>query len=437
MCERVDKRTGYRYSTGVRRNRPPNGKEQMGYIEYGTPAFRRVTAALFVGGFVTFATLYCTQPLLPLYTHEFHVTPVQASLSLSVTSAALSICMLLAGSLSEASGRKSVMVAALFATSALTILAALSPTFGTLLVVRAAQGIALSGLPAIAMAYLSEEIDPRGLGLAMGMYISGNGLGGMSGRIAVSTLTDLTSWRIALGIMGGVCVVASLWFWRSLPPSAHFQPRPLAVGQLTRSLLRHLGDRGLLCLFAAGFLLMGSFVTLYNYIGFQLLAPPYSLSQAAVGWIFLVYLVGTFSSTWMGRLADRMGRRRVLWIAITIMLGGALLTLPVALIGKLIGLAAFTFGFFGSHSIASSWVGRRAQHDRAQASSLYLFFYYMGSSIGGSAGGIFWVRFGWIGVIGMIAVFLALALALAATLTSIPPVAVPPIETPEPASAGV
>lgn len=407
---------GLRYTGEIIR-----GGVRVATIQQGTPAFRRINIALFAGGFVTFAAMYCTQPLLPIYTREFALTPATASLSVSVTTGTLAVFLLVAGSLSEAWGRKPLMVASLLATAALTILAALSPSFGVLLVLRGLQGAALAGLPAIAMAYLSEEIAPRSLGLAMGMYISGNSVGGMGGRISVGIIADTTSWRIALATLGIVSIGVSVWFWRNLPPSRSFHPRPLAVGKLTRSLLRHLTDPGLLCLYGIGFLLMGGFVALYNYVAFLLIGAPYRIPAAIADWIFVVYLVGTFSSTWMGRLADRLGRRKVLWAGITIMLGGALLTLSVVLPLKVLGVAVFTFGFFGGHSIASSWVGRRATHDVAQASSLYLFAYYVGSSIGGFVGGLFWARFGWDGVIGMIGVALVVALLLALRLISIPP----------------
>jgi MFS transporter, YNFM family, putative membrane transport protein len=109
----------------------------------------------------------------------------------------------------------------------------------------------------------------------------------------------------------------------------------------------------------------------------------------------------------------------VLWIALLIMFLGACITLDTNLLVKIMGIAIFTFGFFGGHSIASSWVGRRATHDKAQASSLYLFFYYVGSSVGGTAGGTFWTSFGWGGVVAMIVCFLIFALILSIRLTSI------------------
>lgn len=166
---------------------------------------------------------------------------------------------------------------------------------------------------------------------------------------------------------------------------------------------------------------MGTFVTTYNYIGYRLLEPPYSLSQTQVGAIFAVYLLGTGSSAWVGNLAGRLGRRKVFWATTAIMLAGLLLTLmrPLPLI--ITGIAILTAGFFGAHSIASSWVGLRARHSKAQASALYLFFYYVGSSVIGSCGGLFWSASGWRGVVEFTGSLLILALLISLRLTALQP----------------
>ncbi|OAJ73806.1 hypothetical protein AYJ08_12195 [Brevibacillus sp. SKDU10] len=391
----------------------------MSYIKQGSSAFRRTNIALFAGGLNTFAILYCTQPLLPEFTKEFQVSPTLASLSLSVTTMALAISLLFLGSLSEAWGRKPIMMVSLIGASLLAVCSAFSYQFQMLLGIRILVGMVLAGLPAIAMAYLGEEIDKNSLGVAMGLYISGNSIGGMGGRIITGTLTDLFNWHVALIGIGVLSLLCTILFWIMLPPSRHFSPRKLEVKTLAKSLWSHCTDHRLLYLYGLGFLLMGSFVTLYNYIGYQLVEPPYSLSQTIVGWIFIVYLVGTFSSTWMGKMADRLGRAKMLWMSLAIMFGGIGLTLEPHLFSKIAGIAIFTFGFFGGHSIASSWVGRLATHDKAQASSLYLFFYYAGSSLGGTFGGLFWSLFGWAGVVGMIGGFIVIAFVLLIKLSHV------------------
>lgn len=395
----------------------------MGDLQQGTPTFRRVTLALFAGALATYASLYTTQPLLPLLSDAFHITPAVASLTVSAATACLAVAMIFAGALADSLGRKPVMTFALVATAVIGVLAAFAPSFHSLLVLRALDGLVLAGLPATAMAYLAEEIDPRYLGAAMGLYVSGNSVGGMGGRIISGIIADLWNWRAAVGSIGVLSLVCSVWFWRTLPPSRNFKPQPLNLRRVLSSLLECLRDPGLRYLYAVSFLIMGSFVTLYNYASYDLMAAPYHLSPGLVGWIFLLYVVGTFSSTWMGRLSDRFGRRDILRVSAGTQLAGALITLAVPLALKIIGIAVFTFGFFGAHAIASGWVGERALTNKGAASSLYLFFYYLGSSVAGTAGGTLWLHFGWPGVVGQITVFLALALGAATLLARLGPAA--------------
>jgi YNFM family putative membrane transporter len=398
----------------------PQGTSNSGKVRTGTPAYRRVNLALFCAGFVTFITLYDVQPLLPLFAREFSISPAMASLALSCSTVALALGMLVAGTLSETLGRRPVIIAALFLTSLLALLTLFSHSFESLLLLRMLQGVALAGVPSVAMAYLGEEMDMNSIGQAMGLYISGNALGGMTGRIGSALLCDYIPWHTALAFVGVISLLLSLVVMKSLPPSTNFRQRPFQAGYLFTSLYRHMHEPGLLCLYGLAFLTMGGFVSLYNYIGFRLLAAPYNLSQYQVSLIFLVYLLGSFSSGIVGSLIHRFGRPFMIRMTLAVMLAGTLITLAEPLAVIVAGVGLFTCGFFSAHAIASSWVGRRAVTAKAQASSLYLFSYYLGSSISGTLGGIFWVRFGWSGVAAMIAALILTALGVATLLLRMP-----------------
>jgi len=389
----------------------------LGSIRIGTSAYLRSSLAFFAAGFVTFVTLYDVQPLLPEFSREFGISPAVGSLPLSVATATMAITMLLAGTVSETWGRKQVMTGALFLTSLLSLLIAVSETFSGLVALRFLQGFVLAGLPAVAMAYLSEELDASAIGSAMGLYIAGNAVGGMTGRIVTAAMTDIWSWRAALGSFGILCLLLSLLFAKSLPPS-HLPRRPFQARYLFTSLGRHLADPLLLCLYGISFLAMGSFVTLYNYLTFRLLGDPYALTQSHVSLIFLVYLLGSLSASATGRIIGRFDRTFLLRLSLATMAAGALLTLAGSLPLIITGVALFTVGFFGAHSVASSWVGRHAQTAKAQASALYLFFYYLGSSVSGTLGGICWSQGGWNAVTGMIVLLIALALAVCQGISS-------------------
>ncbi len=386
----------------------------------GEARFWRISFALFLSGLATFALLYCVQPMLPAFVRAFSLTPAAASLSLSVATAVLAVAMFGAGALSDAYGRKTVMAISLAAAAAATLAAAFAPNWPTLIVLRALTGLALSGAPAIAMAYLAEEMDRSAIGLSMGLFIAGNTLGGMGGRLAAAAMAEFWGWRSAMGVIGAVSLVCAAAFTFALPRErrATAKAELIAIGPAIRM---HLGDPGLRLLYALSFLLMGAFVTTYNYIGFHLAAPPFSLSQTAIGFVFVIYLLGAVASAVAGDLAGRYGRRQVILPAVAFMPLGVLVTLSSSLSVTIFGVAMVTVGFFAGHSIASSWVGLRIQTAHAQASALYLFFYYAGSSLAGWAGGWALAADSWSGVAAFLSGLTGLALIVAARLRRVAP----------------
>src|SRR5690606_9871096 len=233
---------------------------------------------------------------------------------------------------------------------------------------------------------------------AMGLYIAGNALGGMSGRFVAALLTDWSSWRVALGVIGVLGVISALVFWQRLPASRNFRARAATPARIFADTVAIYRDPGLPALFLVAFLAMGGFVGLYNFLGFRLLEPPYELGQSAIGAIFLLYLVGTWASAASGRLAERRGRRKVLWPMVAVMGAGLGLTLAQPLWLVTTGVGVFTFGFFAAHALASGWVGRRAGERRALASALYLSSYYLGASVIGSVAGTAWAAGHWPGL---------------------------------------
>ena len=392
---------------------PNCAADQNLFIKRGTPQFMRVTLALFSAGLATFALLYCVQPILPVLSQQFGVSPATSSISLSMSTGLMALGLLFTGPLSDAIGRKSVMATALLLAAICTLLSATMTSWHGILLMRALIGLSLSGVAAVGMTYLSEEIHPSMVAFSMGLYISGNSIGGMSGRLITGVITDFSSWRVAVAVIGCFALAAALMFWKILPASRHFRPASLKPRSLLINFRLHWRDQGLPLLFAEGFLLMGAFVTLFNYIGYRLLSAPWFLSQAVVGLLSVVYLTGSWSSPKAGALTARFGRGTVLLFSTAIMLAGLLITAFNSLWLILPGMMLFTAGFFAAHAVASGWIGPRARRAKGQASSLYLFSYYVGSSVAGTLGGVFWHHYGWAGITCFISALLLLALAVA------------------------
>ncbi|UQX90160.1 MFS transporter [Jatrophihabitans telluris] len=392
------------------------GSELHAGHRVGSAGFNRLQLAMAGAALAAFALLYCTQPLLPEIGHDLGASPALASLSVSATTGALALAILPLSSLAESFGRVRLMQAGLASACGLVLLSALSPNLGVLLLLRALTGVALAAVVAVAMGHVGDEVHPSSLGSAMGVYVAGNTLGGVGGRLLAAAAGDAGGWRVGIVAVGILGLAASALFSLRVPPPVRFSPVPLRWRNLTAGLRSHLADPGIVRLCVVAFLLMGGFVAVYNYLSFRLSAAPFGLSQGVIGLFFLAYLAGTVSSTAAGRVADRIGPRRAILLSITIMACGLALTLPTSVPFVVSGLVVFTAGFFGAHAVASGWVARRASTARAQASALYLLAYYAGSSVLGAMTGLAYSAGGWTATAGVVGCCLILGGALAASV---------------------
>jgi YNFM family putative membrane transporter len=411
--------------------------------ERGSLEYRRILAGLFFAGVATFAQLYSTQALLPEIAAELRISPATAALTLSVAAIGLAVGVIPWSVLADRIGRVRAMTFALAGASLVALLVPFSPSVPVLLAGRFVEGLLVAGVPAAAIAFLGEEISKRDIVRAAGIYVAGTSIGGLSGRLIAGPVGELVSWRIGVLAVGAVCVLAAVAFIVLVPrprgfvsshaaatagpglgsgPEAPDGQKPgageaaSAAPSLAHRLAVNLRSPRLLVLYAQGFLLMGAFVALYNYLAFRLLGEPFGLPQLFVSLIFVAYLSGTVSASWAGGVASRFGSQRVLVGAGVVMIAGVALTAVDSLPVVLIGLVVATAGFFAAHAIASGWTGREAVVGRAQAASLYNLAYYAGSSLFGWFGGVVLAWAGWNAVAGLIIALVAAAGILAATV---------------------
>mgnify|MGYP000276763754 CR=1 FL=1 len=394
-------------------------------IRRGTPEFARANIAFFLAAFSVFASLYSVQPLLPMFAQYWVRDAGTASLALSATTATMALALIPASMLADRLGRRRLIVGALLITALLGVLLPFTQVWWQVITLRTLMGLTLAGVPAVAMVYLSEEMEPDALGYSMGLYIGGTALGGMAGRVISGVLSDWLGWRLGTGILAGMIVVAVIAVAVLLPRPRHFVRDPIRLPDLWRRCRVSFEDAALPWLFASSFLLMGGFVTLYNYAGFRLALPPFDLSHSAIASIFLVYLLGSASSTWAGGLSQKLGRRKVFWALVALMGIGMAVTMFENTLVIILGLAIATMGFFAAHGVASAWVTRRARVGKAQASAMYLVAYYLGASILGTLGGYAWTAWAWPGVMLVSGGAAALALLVAIRLVFVAPLPMP------------
>ena len=370
----------------------------VSYIEYGTKPFIAILFSLFLAEIAVFSSLYCVQPMMPFLAKFFQITPTHSSFPLSFSTIALALGLLFAGLISDRFGRKQIMVISLFSTSILLLISSFLPYWEVFLATRMMIGLAVSGVASVAMTYIGEEIAQKDVGFAMGLYISGTAIGGMGGRLIAGVLLDYISWQTATMIIGIINLFIAITFYIALPASKHFTAYPIQFSRFIESFKKNLADPKLRLLFAEGFILMGCFVTVFNYMSYHLLEKPFELSQTWIGLISVAYLSGIYSSPRAASWSRKFGREKVLIAMFCSMILGLWIMLIPSLWVILIGLLIFTFSFFAAHSTSSSWVSVQSLQYRAVGSSLYLFSYYLGSSFLGSSSGLVWEAYGWFGL---------------------------------------
>lgn len=388
-----------------------------------TPEARRISLALFLAGVATFALLYDTQALLPQISATFHIRADEAALSVSFATMGLAFALLFAGPISEVIGRRKVMFVGMAIASVLGILTGLVPNWHAHLVMRLLMGVFLSGLPAVAMAYLVEELHPKAQTSTAGLYIGGTALGGMTGRLVCGFISDHFGWQVAVTAMGVISALCAISVMVLLPKSRGFHPSPAQIKVLWYNTWHVFSDPGIRALYIVGGTGMGALVGVFNILAYRLEGEPYLMNPGLISLIFLVYILGSVASTEAGRLAARFGQRAVAPWGAAIMLVGALLTLVTPLWGIIVAMAILTIGFFAMHGVTSGWVAARASAGvgaPGQASSGYMFFYYAGSSLFGALAGSAWAHFAWPGVVVLAALLILASLLSTLWLRRIP-----------------
>lgn len=384
-------------------------------IKANTAIYWRTIFVIFLGSMAAFGAEYCVQPLIPVIAKEFMLSPASASLSVSAGLFGMAMSMLFIAVIGPRLDRKKITTTSLLLAAAFTVIIGICSNFYLILLLRFLQGVILAAFPSLIIAYINEEFEPSSVGSVLGIYIGGNAIGGLAGRLIVSSIADFFDWRMGLILIGLLYLAIALSVGFFLPKSHHKNTGSLSFnpGKIIRNIF---SDTKLLLIYLIGFCAMGSFVSVYNFITYVLLHAPYNLSQTFIGCLFFTYLVGSFSSAYMGKKSYIWGNGKVIGISALLMLIGILITILMPLLCKITGLIIFTFGFFGCHTGACGWVGKLNKGDKAVSSSLYMFLYYTGASALGTLGGFFLEHYGWNGVVAMVTTAECICLLLLSTV---------------------
>lgn len=363
--------------------------------EHKEKRFRIIRNCMLISGLSVFAQLYLFQPMLSELQASFGVSLATGSLAVSASTIGMATGLFLFAFKADTFKRERLMSLSLILSALLTITSAFMSHFVLLLLLNFLKGIALSGVSAVALAYLSDEIEPGKIGLAISLYLSGNTIGGMTGRVAGSLLAGWGGWQQAVWVIGITSLLLGFLFYWKIPTSSQVSQNSISIREKLQQMRNLLSKRLFIGMYLIAALAMGVFVSVYNYISIQLESPRYGLPHQMIAMIFVMYLTGVAGSIIVGKLSDKYRPERLLRYSL-ILLGAGLSMLLIPRLWALIaGLGVLTFAFFSTHTIASRIVSVNASRSKSSATSIYWLSYYAGSSIIGSLTGIILTRFGW------------------------------------------
>lgn len=349
--------------------------------------FYYIKLCIFLSGLSVFAQLYLFQPLLPMVAEHFHTTVGDSSLLVSSSTIGMALGLFFFAFRADSFSRKKLMVFSLIASAVLTIISTWILSLMLLIIIGIIKGFVISGVSSVALAYLTEEVEISVVALAISMYLSGNTIGGMSGRILATLLAGEFGWRNAVLMIGLQSLVLGLIFWKLFPDSKFFKPQKTDYHLKMKQMKRLIRDSYMLRLYFIAALLMGTFVSIYNYMTFRLESDPFSLSHVFIAFIFLMYTFGVLGTMITSRLSVRFEKKYILKGSIFFLLTGLILLFSENIYVVVFGQGLFTLCFFAAHTMASQMTALHAKEGKSSATSIYWLFYYFGSSFLGSGTG--------------------------------------------------
>src|SRR5690625_3396583 len=319
-------------------------------------AFWKIIIGLGMASLFIFATMYSLQPILPVFTEDFHIPISYASLSVSLTTVGLIIGLVTIGFLSDRKGRFLFIHLSIISSSILLFIIPLMESFSFIILFRFVQGFTLAGVPAAALAYMVEEIHPKYFGFAATLYISCNSLGGMIGRFITGYIAELHSWQMALFTLGGFGLITFLLVLFTLPKSKKFIQSSKPILEDMKGFLVHFKNPLLLLMFGLGVVLQTAFTGMWTFLPFHLLEEPYDLSLQQISYFYLAYSLGIVGAPIAGWLTAKFSLSQIRVAGVIILSGGMFIVLGSSIIAISIGLSVICLGFFVSHSITTTTV---------------------------------------------------------------------------------
>lgn len=345
---------------------------------------------MLVCALIGFSNLYCTQSIGAEMQHLFGLSVRQSAVLVAVTTLGLAIASPVVGLIVQLVGPRRALIGGLVVLGLLSAGLALADEFVAFAVLRGAQGAAMPLVLSPLLTSIDRQPSAQAALKISATYVMGTICGGIFGRLLPAMLVPGAGWRatfLTLAALHAVAVVFACVNFRvpNTPICIPSRMRPAANGPR------------LAAVYAGGFAVLFSQMVVFTFVAFRLAEPPFSWDTAALGSLYLVFLPAIFCVRLSRNAVVHLGHGKALVAAALIGWCGLLATLYDGTASVIAGLALFSIAVFFAQAVLAHALSVSPAASRARASGGYLFFYYLGGSIGAIGPTLVWADFGWCG----------------------------------------
>ncbi|MVA73923.1 MFS transporter [Agrobacterium vitis] len=346
------------------------------------------------------ANIYYSQPMLGLIAQEFGGEAGSVSVIATIVQLSYAAGLVVFVPLGDRLSRRGLLVGLITLNALGSLCAACSTSLFALGVSNIVIGMTSVGgqiiIPAVSL-YARENRR----GHAMGIVTSGLLAGVLIARALSGIIGEYEGWR-AMYVVATVINLALVPFAMTIiPKNVPDVKEPYATFMKS---LWHLAKQPELHLPAlSGALMFGSFSALWGSLALLAGQAPYHLNSAQIGAFGFAGLIGTLSAPFIGKLADKIGARRV------VLSGASLNMLAFMLIAftthqlffLIIGMIILDLG--GRAGLVGNQIRALSLDPRARSrlNTVFMSIYFLGGAVGTNLGASVGAHYGWFGIAGL------------------------------------
>ena len=266
-----------------------------------------VLLACLLAFFVTYFARLAISPVVPFITEDFTVSNTAIGVALSGMWLAYGISQFPSGILADRYGERRIILIAVGGTTAMSLLLAFAPTYGSFLLVAVLLGLVAGLHYAVATTLLSRTFE--NIGTAIGFHSVGGPLAGLIAPVAAAWVGVRYGWRPAVALAAVVGVPIFVYFaWRVRPTEPRRPDQPmrdrLRLGPLVEMLSRPAIILPLIIAVVGTYVVQGVMSFLPTF-----LVDFHGYSTGFAGAVFSAFFITrAVAQIGLGRLSDRFGR---------------------------------------------------------------------------------------------------------------------------------